>query len=445
MYMMIMYYVIARSFLDGEEVSHVYKHGLNMMIFLLIYFSFREIIQIADTISKGSMLHYDLWNIVDFLRILTVTFSIYLFFTITRDDYGTDDKSGDNTKEVLVYMSGDEHIFVTIISLSLAVFKELKIMFLNFAKFVHSVEQISKNLTSFIIALFIILSTFAVCFQFFLIGDGSCYEYESNKKEYNKTNIVPIEFCEVGNYSMWVRMYSFMLNSDFRGTVYDNRLGQSLYVLSTFVTVIVLLNVLIGIICSSYDDSIKNGERAFWINRLKLIDEIDGIKEMLENGFAMIQRKLCLKMSKKEMPNLYHQSEHVDQGHAVWDLLTIAFEDMKFNRKRRMDIVHKFEASGRHIFIEEKMRSKDSRPIITCLIGLVVIPLWFILGVVTFGLLWPLQVRAAIFCPKIIVASTELSSDRFSNTIVMKRVSDQREEKVDFSPSKVFSSLTKEG
>ena len=116
------------------------------MIFLLIYFSFREIVQIADTISKGNMLHYDLWNIVDFLRILTVTFSIYLFYTITRDDYGTDDKSGDNTKEVLVYMSGDEHIFVTIVSLSLAVFKELKIMFLNFAKFVHSVEQISKNL-----------------------------------------------------------------------------------------------------------------------------------------------------------------------------------------------------------------------------------------------------------------------------------------------------------
>ena len=133
--------------LDGKnDVSHVYKHGLNIMIFLLIYFSFREIIQIADTISKGSMLHYDLWNIVDFLRILTVAFSIYLFCTITRDDYGTDDKSGDNTKEVLVYMSGDEHIFVTIISLSLAVFKELKIMFLNFAKFVHSVEQISKNL-----------------------------------------------------------------------------------------------------------------------------------------------------------------------------------------------------------------------------------------------------------------------------------------------------------
>ena len=209
-------------------------------------------------------------------------------------------------------------------------------------------------------------------------------------------------------------------------------------------TVIVLLNVLIGIVCSSYDDSINNGERAFWINRLKLIDEIDVIKEMLENGFAKIQRKLCLQTSKKEIPNLYHQSEHVDQGHVVWDLLTIAFEDMKFNRKRRMDIVHKFEASGRHIFIEEKMRSKDSRPIITCLIGLVVIPLWFILGVVTFGLLWPLQVRAAIFCPKIIVASTELSSDRFSNTIVMKRVSDQREEKVDFSPSKVFSSLTKE-
>ena len=140
--------------LDGKnDVSHVYKHGLNIMIFLLIYFSFREIIQIADTISKGSMLHYDLWNIVDFLRILTVAFSIYLFFTITRDDYDTkedgnnsNDNSGGFTKEVFAYLSGDELFIAGIISLSLAVFKELKIMFLNFAKFVHSVEQISKNL-----------------------------------------------------------------------------------------------------------------------------------------------------------------------------------------------------------------------------------------------------------------------------------------------------------
>ena len=137
--------------LAGEEVSHDYKHGLNMMIFLLIYYSFREIIQIADTISKGSMLHYDLWNIVDFLRILTVTISIYHFFTI--DDYDTkedknetNDNSGGFTKEVFAYLSGDELFIAGIISLSLAVFKELKIMFLNFAKFVHSVEQISKNL-----------------------------------------------------------------------------------------------------------------------------------------------------------------------------------------------------------------------------------------------------------------------------------------------------------
>ena len=84
-----------------------------MMIFLLIYFSFREIIQIADTISKGSMLHYDLWNIVDFLRILTVTISISHFFTI--DDYDTkedendsNDNSGGFTKEVFAYLSGDE-------------------------------------------------------------------------------------------------------------------------------------------------------------------------------------------------------------------------------------------------------------------------------------------------------------------------------------------------
>ena len=72
--------------------------------------------------------------------------------------------------------------------------------------------------TSFIIALFIILNTFAVCFQFYFIANNDCtgvakgFVASGGGSIQIQNNVVPTEFCEVGKGSMWVRVYSFMLN-----------------------------------------------------------------------------------------------------------------------------------------------------------------------------------------------------------------------------------------
>jgi len=436
-YMTIMYYIIAKSFLEGSDFSENYIHHLIAMFILVIYFSFREIVQIAHTIGKGNMLHYDLWNIVDFLRIVTVSFSIYDFFTITNLEDIDDDSSS-----ILGFMTIHELIVITVVSMSLAVFKELKNLFLNFAKFVNSVEQVCKRLTSFIVALFIILVTFAVSFHFYFTGRGLCGDQYMSRSVVTSKNEAPSsEFCDE-NWMVF-KMYYFILNPEIKSSENETRLIKLLYVFCTFIVVIVLLNVLIGIICSSYDESMKNGEIAFWINRLKLIDEIDGIQEMLKNGFNTIKTKLCLKISERELPSLNHRPEHVGQVETMWDLFTIAFEDMRFNQKRRKAIIHKLETTGMQIFIEDKMRSKDSRPVITCVVGLVVIPLWFIFGLGTLGIMWPLQVRAAIFCPKIIVTSMESPLESFSIS-VMRTVPDQKEKKAGSISSKVSLGLTRE-
>ena len=106
------------------------------IIIIIIYYLIREIAQIVDTIGKGNMLHYDLWNIVDFLRIVTIACSIYAFWTI--DDLN--DINGNKAESIR------ELIIVTVLSLSLAIFKELKNLFINFAKFVNSLEQMWKKL-----------------------------------------------------------------------------------------------------------------------------------------------------------------------------------------------------------------------------------------------------------------------------------------------------------
>ena len=92
--------------LEGSDFSENYTHHLIAMFILVIYFSFREIVQIAHTIGKGNMLHYDLWNIVDFLRIVTVSFSIYDFFTITNLEDRDDDSSS-----ILGFMTIHELIY----------------------------------------------------------------------------------------------------------------------------------------------------------------------------------------------------------------------------------------------------------------------------------------------------------------------------------------------
>ena len=202
------------------------------MFILVIYFSFREIVQIAHTIGKGNMLHYDLWNIVDFLRIVTVSFSIYDFFTITNLEDIDDDSSS-----ILGFMTIHELIVITVVSMSLAVFKELKNLFLNFAKFVNSVEQVCKRLwvylflsdlmlsiviflkicsnvlfrTSFIVALFIILVTFAVSFHFYFTGRGLCGDQYMSRSVVTSKNEAPSsEFCDE-NWMVF-KMYYFILN-----------------------------------------------------------------------------------------------------------------------------------------------------------------------------------------------------------------------------------------
>ena len=124
------------------------------MMAIVICYLFREIVQIVHTIGKGNRRHYDFWNFIDFLRIFTISSSIYFFFT--RDglkDIDDDREENDGLRDIdddREENDGEdsirELILVTVLSLTLAVFKELKILFLNFAKFVNSIEQICKSL-----------------------------------------------------------------------------------------------------------------------------------------------------------------------------------------------------------------------------------------------------------------------------------------------------------
>lgn len=82
-------------------------------------------------------------------------------------------------------------------------------------------------------------------------------------------------------------------------------------------------------------------------------------------------------------------------------LFQVSFEDVRFNRLKRRALATKYENGGMFMYIDHQFTSHHNPPILTRIIGVMVIPIWLFLGTVTLGILWPPQVRAAILCPKV--------------------------------------------
>lgn len=168
---------------------------------------------------------------------------------------------------------------------------------------------------------------------------------------------------------------------------HDVLVAQILYVGYAFLVVILLSNVLIAIVTDSYE-IIQNDRAAivFWSNRLDFVAEMDGIASVVT------QRILCMKTDEKgargapskvqEGPNrttvIDSEREDNDLFEQAWETVIDLFDSSQFD-----DVEVNFDF---WVFF--------------CYQGfalLIIIPVWFVLGVVTAGILWPIQIRKFLF------------------------------------------------
>lgn len=146
-----------------------------------------------------------------------------------------------------------------------------------------------------------------------------------------------------------------------------------------FLVVILLANVLIAIVTDSY--KVIQDQRAaivFWTNRLDFVAEMDAILNgPWQKG---IRRMLGMNV------NDSLKETEITFGKEFW--------------KRLMDL---FEAD-----VDDSAFSLESicHTLMLVFVTIVVIPLWLILGLLTFGILWPPQIREAVFTSKVLQHSS---------------------------------------
>lgn len=165
----------------------------------------------------------------------------------------------------------------------------------------------------------------------------------------------------------------------------DQPFAIALFVLFMFLVVILLANVLIAIVTDSY--KVIQDQRAaivFWTNRLDFIAEMDGIangpwKTALQKFFGLStgddrSTNKEITFGKEEWRRLMElYDEDIDDG-------TFSFEFICYTMLR--------------IFT-----------------AFVIIPVWILFGLLTFGCLWPPQFRESVFTSKVLKHSSEAEKD----------------------------------
>lgn len=167
------------------------------------------------------------------------------------------------------------------------------------------------------------------------------------------------------------------------GTFDDQRFATFLFALFMFLVVILLANVLIAIVADSY--KIIQDQRAaivFWSNRLVFVAEMDAVA----NGpwKSLLKGMVGLKSEDKT------KQTPVTFGRDFWKRLMDLYED---------DIDE--GAFSLEFLCYTLLR----------IAAAIFIPVWLLCGLITFGSLWPPQVRESLFTSKVLKHSSEAEKD----------------------------------
>ena len=165
----------------------------------------------------------------------------------------------------------------------------------------------------------------------------------------------------------------------------DDGIPLALFVLFMIFVVILLASVLIAIVTDSY--KVIQDQRAaivFWSNRLVFVAESDSVatgpwKKHIKELFG-------LKVTKSDAENA-----EVTFGRDLWDQL--------------MDLYH--DEVDNVTFSFEFLSSTLAR----LFVAIIVIPFWVLIGLLTFGSLWPPQIREYIFTSKVLKHSSKADED----------------------------------
>ena len=324
------------------------------------YFLLREIINFLSLLSLGALRSWAIepgtW--------LNILYVVLVYFWTYQMRMGTLDNN--------VFRYGAAISFVVLWTKFLAY---LRNMMIEFAVFIGGVFHVMRRLAAFFVCLVFILVAFSrMWYTLYLESDYCLNQPISNLTQ---EEIVADLQCNVlviypwcNSWNSFLAAYNMLLGNVDENLFETNRAAMVLFVLFMFLVVILLANVLIAIVTDSY--KVIQDQRAaivFWTNRLNFISQMDAIA----NG---PWKKLFREFFHMEDPGKTTSLTNVF-GRDFWKRLMGMFDD---------------DIEGPAFSLDNLMAT-----FIRLWAIFVVIPGWIVLGICSFGWLWPPQLREYIF------------------------------------------------
>lgn len=351
---------------DQDKADNIAVELLSPLYVGAGYFLIREIVQMISLLSLKS---FHIW-VYDPSNWLNVIFIFLVLYWTIQMHTGGGDKVAFRTGTAL-----------TVIILWLKVLAFLRNMLIDFAVFVGGVFYVVQRLFAFLISLGVILVGFAQMFVTIFSNTSICLAKLPEKELFDIScgQDTDRSFCDFWN--AFLRVYSMLVGEVDETLFADSNVATVLFIVFMFLVVILLANVLIAIVTDSY--KVIQDQRAaivFWTNRLDFVAEMDAIA----NG-----------PWKKRIRGMFRMADdETGQGHVD----TIFGKDFW---KRLMDL---FEDD-----VEESMFTVEfwAYNFLRLMTGIIIIPLWVIIGVLSAGWLWPPQIREYIFTSTVAKHSSE--------------------------------------
>jgi len=374
------------------------------------YFMTRELVQVISLISLGGIKTWftDATNYLDMAVIFTVLYNTILMLEPEIGD-------NDRFRASCAFTKG---------ILWLAVIYFLKATNVQFAVFVGGVYYVVNRLIAFLLAVGIMLLAFAQMFYIvyqqtdictveftenttsaglsasdelvYLSFDGSFVESQEDLIQGNE-GTCGNEFPHCDFWQSLLKVYTMMMGEIGNEQRYhDNLVAQLVYVVYSFVVVILLSNMLIAIVTDLYE--VIQHDRAaivFWSNRLDFVAEMDaisyGTRKRIRSCFGEGNGGLApgapteVVETPNAAPQLSSKGDDDDEDSSPgtryfregWKQLMLLFDSNLYDD---IDLTPGNIEFWCYLCFQ-------------VLAVIFFIPLWIIAGVVTCGWLWPPQVR----------------------------------------------------
>jgi hypothetical protein len=341
--------------------------ALSLLYIGASYFLVRELVQIISLWSLGSLSAW-FWDPTNWLDMSVIILVFYYAVCMTDDSLGISDEA---FRTGLAFTKGV--LWISFISF-------LKSTLVEFSVFVGGVYYVLKRLAAFLMAVSIILLAFAQMFFIVYTKTDIC---DFTGEEVANGQACYFPYCKFRNSLL--KVYTMMMGQV--GDVYrynGSIVAQILYVMYSFLVIILLSNVLIAIVTDSYE--IVQNDRAaivFWSNRLDFVAEMDAISYGIRNRLGILEpRSGGMGHGREGPPGSNKRGSSSKRIFAdAWRNLVQLFDQHLYD-----DI--DFHPSNVDFWCFFLFRA---------LAIVFIIPLWIGAGIVTAGWLWPPQIREWLF------------------------------------------------